>query len=178
MHVPCARLLCILYVSRVLATVADFQDPRDDDDARLYRLREELWGEVDPLFLRFSKADRAAVAERLQGKPPPRCATDLAADTLWPTFAGLPAAVYQSGVLHRIVFTVVLQAVRCAEDPDAHDMYFAVQPLLHIGLQALLNAVLCPGERQPHPTRMQFCCPPPSTFSRCISRDGERVPAE
>jgi hypothetical protein len=125
----------------VLAAVAEFHEPQDDDEAGIYRLKENMWPEVDPLFLRLNKADRASLEERMESKPAPKCRDHLDLELLWPTFSKLPAAVFQSGVLHRIVFTVILRAARCCQEEEAHDELFALQPVLGLSIQALLHAV-------------------------------------
>ena len=128
-------------VDQVLSEVADFHEPQAEDDSGFYRLKQEEWCNVDQQFPRLSKMDRVKLEERLSEHPWPECMKELDTDSLWPTFESLPQRVFQSCIMHRIVFATCLKVLRCTDSDERSSL----MPIFNYVLQACLYGILCKG---------------------------------
>ena len=128
-------------VDAALSEVADFHEPQAEDDSGFYRLKQEEWCNVDQQFPRLSKMDRVKLEERLSEHPWPDCMKDLDTESLWPTFRFLPQRVFQSCVVHRMIFATCLKVLRSTDGDDISSL----MPIFNYVLQACLYGILCQG---------------------------------
>lgn len=128
-------------VDTALSEVADYHEPQAEDDSGFYRLKKEEWCNVDQQFPRLSKMDRVKLEERLSEHPWPDSMKDLDTESLWTTFEALPQRIFQSCVVHRIVFATCLKVLRSSDS----DEISSLMPIFNYVLQSCLYGILCHG---------------------------------
>ena len=130
-------------VESALRLVADYHEPTQTDDSGFYRLKEEQWDNVDTMFLRLDRASRVKLEENFGSRPWPACMRTLDTESLWPAFRALPHRVFQSCVLHRVIFATCWKVHQCKGTAELPSM----MPIFQLCLQVLLyGAQTCPPD--------------------------------